>query len=401
MWRDLSQLLVTMNDGHTTLWLATEEQQSALAAGQRVMSIGVARTAAGVVIGAVVGDDTSRVVVGEQLLRVGGTPIEDVVRELGRAVPAELDAYRDRVVLANFGIRLWLTGARMPLPITVANVNGVERTVTLAGATADDLQRQAVPRARVAISTRRTADSVLVVDFSTMGGDPQALHATLDTAFVSAQLHGLRAVVVDLRRNGGGNSQQGIDMLSYVTGDPLTQGIRKEWRASTRYRQRMKAGVTPLIRWLPASWFDGSIGNFFSIPPGDVAVIPFGKPAAPPANVHRLERPLCLLMGPGTFSSAMMMANTVRQSGIGTLIGEPTGEPPNAYGEVLSFRLPHSGLAGQVSSARFILDPDSTAALRGVLPHVGVVRETADIVAGRDPAMEIALTCGRAGGPAH
>lgn len=395
LWRELSRVLATMDDGHTSLWLANEEISAAVAAGQRAFPLGVTRTGGGVVVGAVLGPDTARVAVGDRLVRIGGSPVEDVVRELGRAVPAELDAYRDRAVLSSLGPRLWLEGVRPPLEVTVARADGIERSVALEGATLAEFQRQPAARARPALTARRTADSVLVLDFTSMGGDAAALKARLDSAFDAARAEGLRAVVVDLRRNGGGNSQQGITLLSYVTSQPLTEGIRKEWRASTRYRSHMKSGMSPLFRWLPLSWFDGSIGGFFSVPEGEFVTMTMGAPTAPPANTRRMERPLCVLIGPGTFSSAMMLANTVRQSAVGTLIGEPTGEPPNSHGEVLAFRLPRSGLAGQVSSARFVLDPDSSGAHRGVLPHVAVTRTTADVVAGRDPAMERAMACGR------
>ena len=395
LWRDLSRVLATMGDGHTNVWLANEEINAALSAGQRAFPLSVTRTEAGIVVGGVVGADTARVKVGDRLVRVGDTPVEDVARELGRAAPAELDAYRDRTVLSSFGPRLWLEGIRTPLDVTVVRAGGSERTVTLEGATLEDVRRRPAPRARTALTARRTGDSVLVLDFTSMGGDANALKSRLDSAFGAARADGVRAVVVDLRRNGGGNSQQGITLLSYVTGKPLTEGLRKEWRASERYREHMKSGMSPFIRRLPLSWFDGGIGGFFSVDEGEIATTSFGSPKAPPGNPLRIERPLCVLIGPGTFSSAMMLANTVRQSGVGTLIGEPTGEPPNSHGEVLAFQLPKSGLTGQVSSARFVLDPDSAGAHRGVLPHVAVVRTTADVMSGRDPVMERAMACGR------
>lgn len=395
VWRDLSRVLATMNDGHTNLWLANDEIDAAVAAGARAFPLGVTRADGGVVISSALGVDTSQTRAGDRLLRINDAPIDDVVRELGRAVPSELDAYRDRVVLSNFGARLWLEGIRVPMTVTIARGDSAPRTLTLQGATLADFQNRRVSVARQALTARRTRDSLLVLDFTSMAGDLTALRMRLDSVFDAARTEGVRAVVVDLRRNGGGNSQQGIILLSYVTGKPLQQGLRKEWRSSLRYRSHMKSGVSPLLRWIPASWFDGSIGEFFSIPAGSIAVTRMDAPFKPPENPRRLERPLCVLIGPNTFSSAMMLANTVQQSGVGTLIGEPTGEPPNSHGEVLAFRLKQSGLAGQVSSARFVLHPDSAAAKRGVLPQVAVARTTADVVAGRDPVMERAMACGR------
>lgn len=394
LWTDLSRVLASMDDGHTSLWLANEEVNAAVAAGQRAFPLGVTHTDDGFVVSSVVGEDSARLHAGDLLLRINDEPVSVVAQRLGRAVPAELPAFRERVVLSAFGPRLWLDGVRPPYRVTVLRA-GTQAEIPMVGATLADFQRRAPAPARAALTARRNPDSLLVLDFTSMGGDASALRATLDSTFDAAKREGVRAIVVDLRRNGGGNSAQGITLLSYITGKPLSQGIRKEWKSSARYRAHFSRSVSPLIRWLPFSWIDGSMGGFFSVPVGSIATMQLPTAAPPPANARRLERPLCVLIGHSTFSSAMMLANTVRQSNVGTLIGEPTGEPPNSHGEVFAFQLPNSGLAGQVSSARFVLEADTAAAHRGVLPHVPVIRTSNDVVQRRDPVMERALACGR------
>jgi hypothetical protein len=91
----------------------------------------------------------------------------------------------------------------------------------------------------------------------------------------------------------------------------------------------------------------------------------------------------------------MMLANTARRSKVATLIGEPTGEPPNSHGEILGYHLRRSGLSGQVSSAYFMLDEDPEGDRRGVPPHLLVVPTRESIASGQDPVMERARECGR------
>jgi C-terminal processing protease CtpA/Prc len=50
---------------------------------------------------------------------------------------------------------------------------------------------------------------------------------------------------------------------------------------------------------------------------------------------------LYALIGPGTYSSAMMNANELRTHAKAILVGQPTGGSPNAPGEVKTFTLPH------------------------------------------------------------
>ncbi len=394
--RDLGRLLATIGDGHTSVHFDRLELAAALDRGERTWPFAVRRSADGIIIANVVGPDTAVLRKGDRLEAVGGRPIEDLIVQLGLAVPAELSSWRDLQVLREFGPRLWMDGIRPPADVRVTGDDGRSRDVHLAGATAEDLrQRRSAPALAEPLTARRTADSVLVLDFVRMWGDKAAFRARLDSAFDAGARDGVRAVVVDLRRNGGGDSRWGITLLSYVTAAPISEGVRKEWKGSQRYRARFVSGVTPLIRpWLPFSWFDAPLGGVFSGPPGTIAVVPM-TPTPTPANPRRLERPMCILIGPGTFSSAMLLANAARRSGVATLIGEPTGEPPNSHGEIMPFTLRRSGLAGQVSSARFVLDEDPASDRRGVLPHLEVVPSRDDIAAGRDPAMARAMACGR------
>lgn len=98
-----------------------------------------------------------------------------------------------------------------------------------------------------------------------------------------------RAVILDLRGNGGGNSS---------VADPLFAGLRSR-------------------RFLAES------GRLFAF------------------------------IGSGTFSSALLNAITLKRELGAILVGEPTGGRPNGYGEVRSFNLPNSGLPVSYSTKFF------------------------------------------------
>jgi hypothetical protein len=68
---------------------------------------------------------------------------------------------------------------------------------------------------------------------------------------------------------------------------------------------------------------------------------------------------LFVLIGQQTFSSAMMNAIDFDTQTHAILMGEPTGGTPNAYGETRTFRLPNSGIEVQYSTRYFRNLPDS------------------------------------------
>lgn len=74
-----------------------------------------------------------------------------------------------------------------------------------------------------------------------------------------------------------------------------------------------------------------------------------------------LRRPgfLFVLIGPTTFSSGMMNALQLKRAGA-VLVGGPTGQKPNSFGEVKSFQLPNSQLRVSYSTKYFrqIADAD-------------------------------------------
>ncbi len=96
-----------------------------------------------------------------------------------------------------------------------------------------------------------------------------------------------------------------------------------------------------------------------------------------------------VLIGRGTFSSALQNAITLQNRTRVTLVGEASGGKPNHFGEVRSFKLPNSGLLVQYSTryGRMMWGDDPLS----LEPDNRVDATMGDILAGRDPALEAAL----------
>jgi hypothetical protein len=99
--------------------------------------------------------------------------------------------------------------------------------------------------------------------------------------------------------------------------------------------------------------------------------------------------PVFVLIGDGTFSSAQDNAIAMHRELNATLVGEPTGERPNGYGEVRQLKLPNSGLQIRYSTEYFRMlkdsDPDA------LYPDILAPRTLEDVLAGRDAALDAAL----------
>lgn len=97
---------------------------------------------------------------------------------------------------------------------------------------------------------------------------------------------------------------------------------------------------------------------------------------------------LYVLIGPSTFSSALMNAQHFRSRTKATLVGEPTGGAPNHFGEVKTFTLPHSKCVVQYSTKYFKMTNDNGHTL---VPDKLITPTAAGFFADRDEVLEAVM----------
>src|SRR5262249_25597824 len=97
---------------------------------------------------------------------------------------------------------------------------------------------------------------------------------------------------------------------------------------------------------------------------------------------------IVVLIGRYTFSSAYLHAARLKEKLGATLVGEPTGQKPNAYGEVRTFALPHSQILVRYSTKYWRTTAGDPPSLE---PDVLVRAAAAHYFGLRDPVLEAAL----------
>ena len=73
-----------------------------------------------------------------------------------------------------------------------------------------------------------------------------------------------------------------------------------------------------------------------------------------PRAEHLLPKKLYCIVGNHTFSSARTFAVTLKDNGLATILGQPTGGKPSSYGMPCKDALPHTGIRFRVSQALFL-----------------------------------------------
>lgn len=73
-----------------------------------------------------------------------------------------------------------------------------------------------------------------------------------------------------------------------------------------------------------------------------------------PKAKHLFPKKLYCVVGNHTFSSARTFAVTLKDNGLATILGQPTGGKPSSYGMPRKDTLPHTGIRYRVSQALFL-----------------------------------------------
>ena len=212
--------------------------------------------------------------------------------------------------------------------------------------------------------------------------------AFLRRMFGELNSKGARNLIIDLRRNTGGNSVLGENLIEYLTVRPL-----KKFSGYIRLSSLLVKSYGEKYRKLLGKF---PVGAKVSVEQEEAAlgVYPIARKfalKAPPEGLFKGQ--IIVLTSPSTYSAAETFAALIKDNSLGVLIGEPTGNGSNGPIDSLSFTLPVSKLAVTVSFA-FRLRPEVKARSNKLLkPDIHKKQTVSDFLSGRDTVLLYAMEC--------
>ena len=175
-----------------------------------------------------------------------------------------------------------------------------------------------------------------------------SLRTKIADIFRQVRTDSVRSLVIDVSHNGGGNSEVGEAIIGYITARPY-RDYQCNWKRSDEYLKLM------------TSWgFHDAV--YTNEHPGKVLHLEAGMIAPPHDLADRFKGKVYVLIGSGTFSSAIQFATVVKDNHIAVLAGEtPREGHPNHFGELYSVDLPQSGIAVRFGVKEWIRPAGKTA----------------------------------------
>lgn len=176
---------------------------------------------------------------------------------------------------------------------------------------------------------------------------------------IMSELLTTNALIIDIRKNGGGNSNNGFELIGYLTAQPFYQAIN------------IKRNYNPVER----AW-----GNY----PDKIERTHYDWK---PTRGILYDKPVALLIGPDTYSAAEDFTVAFKSINRGPIIGQTTG---GSTGQPLFFQLPLGGM-GFVCSKRDLMADGQEFIGKGIQPDIEVSYSYQNFIKGKDEAITKAL----------
>lgn len=167
--------------------------------------------------------------------------------------------------------------------------------------------------------------------FGTRGNqDIPVYERSIDSIFAMIYQDGITQLLIDVSRNDGGASAVGDMLINYIHSKPY-KTYSMNWKRSEEYLSTLK------------SWGLNDV-TYQKAKPGEILHYP-SRTITPDKSRNLFKGKVIVVIGPETFSSAIMFATLVQDNKMARLAGEsPASGHPTHFGEMYSINLPHTQL---------------------------------------------------------
>jgi N-acyl-D-aspartate/D-glutamate deacylase len=380
--RVVNQFLVSLHDGHTEVRLS----DAALAA-DRCADLPLSWLPDGLIFT----DAVEQIARGDRLVELGGYDPDSLLRKFRSITPVENEDRLKYQAARRLGIGSYLRA------LGLVAATGHLQLVTESSSGRRTLSSVPMgPCATPATGAGVTVDffdeaSLAVFRFERFEYDKE-MAAKIERFFQVVHDRRFRNVAIDLRGNDGGDSTVAFDFLQY-----LAEPDYRAFSVDVRISDELTAATPAFGREAMSAVFEtaglppiaADAGHYLL--PGDLVkgfMLSRLVPSASAVTTRAADRRLFMITDAGTFSSGNLFAILLRDNGIGTLVGEPTGNEINFSGSELRFPIPGTGLYLNVSSSTMIRPDASRGNAPAIEPDIPVATRRSDVAAGRDPPLD-------------
>jgi hypothetical protein len=327
-WVVLSQLNSTLADGHLAIglpdWRADMAEEIKRGTGFFPFEVSVSGHGYPVILAALGGNATP--LAGRQIKRINGRDARAIAQAFLMRTHGDTLPFRAALLSQRWAMFYWkMYGTPTTFDLVLAGRRGMQR-IAASRTLPDVVQRDANFDRLYQCEVGDSGKARMTVS-SFLWPDKDRYFRFTHDCFARIKAAGTRQLVIDVSANGGGDDDMWKDgILRYIATRPYKQG--------STYLKREPDGELK----------SGAIQSD-TIPPKDEPLHYAGE--------------VSVIIGPWTYSSAVLFSNVVQDYRFGKIIGKGGFARSTQTGGVKSVTLPNTGLI--VSVPRFIIDRPSGA----------------------------------------
>lgn len=344
------------NEGHTEIIAPTEEWRAYVAGGGKAPPFAVEVKPSHLRVVRTV--DESSPPVDAEIESINGVGVDELSRWLLSTQSVETQAGREVYAAARFHQRLWSYGILPPFTVVwKAPDAGATHTVQLAGVAPEawERARAAGGGEPVSLAIENGVAHLVIRDFEMPWDRYEAWYRDAFTRIRDAKADSL---VLDLRDNSGGDSRQSDLLQTYLSDDFLPAIASVEVKTTPEVKAMYQSLLPEGFRWIPLHRFVPELRGIVDAPDDGVfRFSPEGESPVPRKTPNPLafHGDLYLLVGPYTYSTAMIAAAPYKYWKRATVVGQRTAEGLTFFGDYYEFDLPNSKIQMHVSHKTFRL----------------------------------------------
>lgn len=300
--------------------------------------------------------------IGAQIISINNRKAESIVQEMMNYSSGEKDFYRiDKLeslftplmcILygdSTYEIEYLYNQEKHSVKINAISFNEVSKTVS---------QQNNITSSEPFTFRTLTDKNIGIIEFNQFI-DLDKFKVFLDSTFQVIQKENIKNLIIDIRKNGEGNSSLGDELFQYISPTSFAQFGKTIVKYSDIQKQFYKTNYNQ----------DISNPNGIEIYNENEKMIELRD------NNLQYKGNLFLLISHFTFSSASKFSWAFKYFKMGTVIGEETGGMAVTFGDMISQKLPNTGLVYGISHKKFYSYGTTDDNIHGTLPNYDIESE--------------------------
>ncbi|RMH48122.1 MAG: hypothetical protein D6694_00890 [Gammaproteobacteria bacterium] len=384
-YASVAPLVATLNDPHTRLLPPSPPN------GVRLFPLALALERGGRALVASDATAVPRVPIGAEVIAINDVPISVILTKLGRYVAAETESGRRRRLQKALPLLLHqVMQLRTPFKVTW-RLGYAKQQIAVDGVSYEDFMHQRWQRK--AWQTFTLAPNVYVLKGTHFDMPPEAFRKYCDTFFRKVIKTPNARVILDLRDNSGGLTENVLTLLTWLVPSKQMALPPLEIRISDVFSKWYEAKLDAIktekygdyLAWLPWQFLDG--WRWRLLLSDEQQYVRYNW-KLPQVAHPRYRGPLVLIANGGCFSGCVTLLDQLVRLRGSPLVGEAPGELAGGQRALPIIRvLPNSRLRIEFPAARLAADKP----LYSLGPTNPVMTTGADLADGLDPYYETAL----------